>query len=128
MFMKFKSNEERRAYGRSDFIEIQYCTLPNGTLDKEIVDAVHNWDLSSLFIFGDDFQRFYNEYKEIIGNGLYSNLHEGSIDYCGINYYSREKTIKIIERLKERKPEEFEILLDWLLSDLKYNGFYILGV
>jgi hypothetical protein len=51
-----------------------------------------------------------------------------SIDYCGINYYSREKAIKIIERLKERKPEEFEILLDWLLSDLKYNGFYILGV
>ena len=100
MFMKFKSNEERRAYGGSDFIEIQYCTLPNGTLDKEIVDAVHNWDLSSLYIFGDDFQRFYNEYKEIIGNGLYCNLKEGFIDYCGINYYSPEKTIKIIERLK----------------------------
>lgn len=128
MFMKFKSNEERRAYGGSDFIEIQYCTLPNGTLDKEIVDAVHNWDLSSLYIFGDDFQRFYNEYKEIIGNGLYCNLKEGFIDYCGINYYSPEKTIKIIERLKKCKPVEFEILLEWLLSGLNYNGFYILGL
>lgn len=128
MFIKFKSNEERQTHGGSYFIEIQYCTLPNGTSDREIVDAIRNWDLSSLYIFGDDFQRFYSEYKEIIGNGLYSNLHEGSIDYCGINYYSREKTIKIIERLKERKPEEFEIFLDWLLIDLKYNGFYILGV
>lgn len=128
MFIKFKSNEERHDYSGSDFIQIQYCTLPNGTSDREIVDTILNWDLSSLYIFGDDFQRFYNEYKEIIGNGLYSNLHEGSIDYCGINYYSREKTLKIIERLKERKTEKFEILLKWLLSDLKYNGFYILGL
>ncbi len=128
MFLKFKTTEERRAYGGSDFMELQYCTLPDDTSNKKIVDAeIHHWQLSSLYVFGDDFNKFYAEYGEIIGNGLYGNLKEGSVDFYGINYYNREKTAKIIDRLKECKPKGYEVLLEWLSSSSNYNGFYILG-
>ncbi len=128
MFLTFKTTEERRIYGVSDFAELQHCALPAGTSNKKIVDAeIQHWQLSSLYVFGDDFNEFYAEYKEIIGNGLYVNLEEGSVDFYGINYYNREKTAKIIDRLREYKPKGYEVLLEWLLGGSGYNGFYILG-
>ncbi len=129
LFLKFNTQEERRSYGGSDFLEFQYCTLPKSFSEKRIVnsDLVY-WKDSSLYVFGDRFDEFYRIYGEIIGKGLYCNLQEGTIDCCGENYYNREKTAKIIERLKELHPKGSEILLEWLSFGSEYNGFYILGV
>ena len=45
LFHKFKNQEERRAFGGSSFIEIQYCTLFETTDIKVItgVESIKNW-------------------------------------------------------------------------------------
>ena len=45
MFHIFNSQEERREYGGSAFIEIQFCRLPRDTSLSEIVDvdSIENW-------------------------------------------------------------------------------------
>ncbi len=128
MFLKFKSTKERRAYGGSCFIEIQYCRLPLGTPAQKIVNTITHWDLTSLYIYDNHMSDFYDEYKNILNNGLYYNMTEGLVDSWGINYYNEEKTKMIIEKLKTYKPTGFEMFLEWLNENPYHNGFYVLGV
>lgn len=89
LFHTFKSREERRKYGGSYFIEIQYCSLAKGTEIEKIVsvDAIENWKNDSLYIYGDDDNEFEVYYREIFTGGIYNNLKRGCVDMCGINYY-----------------------------------------
>ena len=130
LFHSFRSQAERRAFGGSDFIEIQYCRLPEGTSIREIVsvDAIKHWKADSLYISGDDMDLFYQSYGDIITGGVYNNRERGPMDLFGINFYSREQTDAIIERLAEEKPPEYQILCSWLQAGKPYGGFYILGV
>ena len=57
---------------------------------------------------------------------IYCN--RGMIDVCGINYYTLEQTMGIVEVLKREKPKDFQVLLAWLADGEKYNGLYLLGV
>lgn len=126
----FKTQEERRNVGGSDFIEIQYCKLPEGLKNEKIisVNAVSHWKNDSLYVSGDDMNLFYEQYKDIITGGVYNNCESGAMDLVGINFYSREKADLIIKRIDEEKPQEYEILLRWLKSGTDYIGFYILGL
>ncbi len=127
MFLKFKSDEERINYGGSYFIEIQYCKYPEETpLEKLVsVDLINNFNVSSLYIYGDDDNEFFNQYKDIFNDGVYSNLECGIVDNYGINYYNQDKITAIIEKLQTQKPKDYKILLEWLKSST--NGIYILG-
>lgn len=126
----FGSPEERRNFGGSCFIEIQYCKLPESTkLEKIIsVNAVSHWKNDSLYVSGDDMNLFYKQYKDIITGGVYNNGESGAMDLYGINFYSREKADFIINRIEDEKPQEYEILLRWLKSGTEYIGFYVFGV
>ena len=130
LFHAFRSQAERRAFGGSDFIEIQYCRLPEGTSLREIVsiDAIKHWKDDSLYISGDDMDLFYRSYGDIITGGVYNNGDRGPMDLFGINFYSREQTNEIIERLAEEKPPGYQILCRWLQADEQSLGFYVLGV
>jgi len=130
LFLTFNSQEERREFGGSDFIELQYCRLPPRTELKEIVsvDAVRHWENDSLYIYGDDMDMFYSTYGAIITGGIYSNMERGPIDPYGINFYAQEQTSQIIERIEAELPPDYQILLDWLKAGRRYIGFYILGV
>lgn len=48
--------------------------------------------------------------------------------YKKINYYTKKEVNKIIKLLKEKKIQDHEVLLEWLLKSLNYNGIYILGI
>lgn len=130
MFRKFNSQDERRNFGGTDFIEIQYCELkPSFKINKIVsVNNIKHWNNKSLYIYIDDTEEFLILYKEILGNGVYNNLKEGSVDEYGMNYYSKEKIEIIKNKLKKIKPKEFEILLQWLEDGKNYNGVYILGI
>lgn len=130
LFHSFQSQAERREFGGSDFIEIQYCRLPEGTSLREIVsiDAIKHWKDDSLYISGDDMDLFYQSYGDIITGGVYNNGDRGPMDLFGINFYSREQTNEIIERLAEEKPPGYQILCRWLQADEQNLGFYVLGV
>ena len=88
MFHSFKSKEERRKFGGSAFIEIQYCKLEQSASIKKIVSlhALNDWQDDSLYVYVDDIDEFYSNYKEIFNDGIYNNLKKGEVDIFGINY------------------------------------------
>lgn len=126
----FGSQEERRTFGGSCFIEIQHCKLPESTKLEKIISVkeVSHWENDSLYVSGDDMNLFYEQYKDIIIGGVYNNGKSGNMDLYGINFYSREKADLIIKRIEDEKPQEYEILLRWLKSGTEYIGSYVFGV
>ena len=127
-FHTFQTQEERRAYGGSDFLELQSCTLPLGTALQDIVspDRIHHWKNDSLYLYGEDSEAFLSDYEAILKNGVANDLESETPDLFGINYYSPKETEMIKARLKAEQPPAYEILLDWLENAC--NGFYLLGL
>ncbi len=130
LFHRFASQEERRRFGGSYFIEIQYCCLSMETALETLisVEAITHWKNDSLYIYGDDDTTFLSHYGDIFTDGIYSNGKSGAVDPCGINYYTREHTLRIIRDVEERKPLDHLVLLHWLDRAMMYKGFYILGL
>ena len=129
LFHTFASQDERREFGGSDFLELQRCELKRGTMLKEIASVdIDHWKNDSLYICGDDMEEFYAIYGEIFRDGYYANGERGVVDCCGINYYTLEQTMLIVEKLKQEKPKDFQVLLDWLSDAEEYNGIYLLGL
>ncbi len=128
MFLKFKSQKERKKYGGSCFIELQICRLSPGTRIEDILDEISFWQDDSLYVDDDKQALFYEKYKDIFGSGIYTDLSEGFFDTWGVTYYPPDRIKVIAGYLTEHKPEGFEILSEWLKEAEQYNGFYILGV
>ncbi|MCM1089631.1 MAG: hypothetical protein NC413_02215 [Muribaculum sp.] len=129
LFHTFSSQEERRKFNGSDFIEIQFCRLPKKT-EVEIIVAVgsiSHWLDDSLYVKGED-NAFFEEYNDIFDSGIYNNLKTGIIDPYGINYYGPDLIDTIIAKLMEIRPTDYEKFVEWLNTAKKYNGFYILGI
>jgi hypothetical protein len=130
MFHSFESREARRAFGGSAFIEIQYCRLKPTSRISEIVSPRVRNDLKddSLYVYVDDIDEFYSNYKDIFCDGTYNNTKKGDIDLFGINYYSPKQLTEIIDKIEKQKPLDYEILVEWLKQAFNYNGIYILGI
>ena len=128
LFHIFSSQKERRNFGGSAFIEVQFCKLPADTKLKKIVatGSIKNWQNDSLYI--DDVDLFHKEYSGILNCGSYNNLKVGVVDIFGINYYTPDQIDSIIQRLAIEKPTDYELFTNWLMNAKTYNGFYILGV
>ena len=130
LFHTFASQDERRKFGGSDFVELQLCKLNRGTELEKIVsnEVIEHWKNDSLYVYGDDLEEFHAIYSRIFKDGYYANGERGMIDVCGINYYTLEQTMGIVEVLKREKPKDFQVLLAWLADGEKYNGLYLLGI
>lgn len=130
LFHTFSSQDERRQFGGSDFIELQYCRIRQGAEIGEIlsVQAIEHWKNDSLYIFGDDMDAFFAQYCKIFSNGIYNNRECGVVDLLGINYYSPEQTALMTEVIERETPADSQRLLDWLDGGKQYNGLYVLGV
>lgn len=132
LFHTFNSREERREYGGSCFVEIQFCDMPFQTAAKELVavENIQNWKNDSLYVYmdGDDGDAFCQEYCRIFDYGIYNNLKTEVFNLFGINYYAPAMIDLIIEKLREVKPTDYEVLLSWLIRAKAHNGFYVLGV
>ena len=126
----FRSQSERRNSGGSDFIEIQYCKLPQGASIHEIVsvDSIRHWQEDSLYVFGDDMDVFYQNYGGIITGGFYNSETSGPMDLFGINFYWREQAACIQEQIKIKTPLDYQVLLTWLQKGEGCIGFYVLGL
>ena len=128
LFHFFNSQEERREYGGSGFIEMQFCRLPYDSSTSTIVsvDSIKFWKLDSLYI--DDENEFYQEYSHIFDCGIYNNQNTGVVDVYGINYYPPALIAPIISKILQHTPKEYKLLVGWLEKAMQYNGFYILGL
>ena len=89
LFHSFNNQDERRAFGGSDFLELQFCKLKKGTSIRSIVSTrnIVDWCNDSLYVSGDDTDVFYKQYKNVFKDGVYNNLKSGDIDFFGINYW-----------------------------------------
>ena len=127
LFYSFENQQQRREEGGSAFIEFQFCHLFTKDV-KEIVsvDSIQNWKDDSLYV--KDENTFYQQYSHIFDCGTYNNMQQGTVDVYGINYYSPSDTDSIVSKINRQKPQEYEILLEWLEKAKNYNGFYILGI
>ena len=130
LFHIFSSQDERRKFGGSYFIEIQYCSLDPGTAMEQIVsvDAITHWKDDSLYIYGDDEEAFASQYGDVLTDGTYNNGQSGIIDTCGINYYAPHQIHVIVKRIEEMRPASHQMLLAWLKKVREHNGFYVLGL
>lgn len=122
MFIK---NSERKG---TCYFEFQFCKIKNPLHDGKTKDNVEFWMSDSLLLSDDDFDVFYDKYGEYFECAVFPNGKTG-FDYCGINYYSPEKTLEIYNALRSCIDKENGEFIDWLKTDLDlYNGFYILGL
>lgn len=130
MPFKFYTFNEITNLHTVNFIEIQYCKLKYRTsiIKKVSVNSIMHKQEDSLYILLSDINEFEKTYYDIFKNGIYNNLKTGAVDIFGINYYTKEEVNNIIKLLKEKKIQDYEILLEWLLKSLNYNGIYILGI
>lgn len=128
LFHKFDSQEERRDYGGSAFLEMQFCRLPAGTGIGTLVavDSMQHWLNDSLYIY--DESLFYEKYSRIFDCGVYNNGRTGPVDVYGINYYGPEQIDLLLAQIQETEPEDWQVLTEWMEEARKYNGFYILGI
>ena len=128
LFHTFSFQQNRRDFGGSAFMELQFCKLPYESKIKKIVSNIMNWQNDSLYVHIDDVEIFDQEYGRIFNDGIYNNLKSGTVDIYGINYYKPSLTDAIIEEIKKEKPSDYETLISWLITSKSYNGFYILGI
>jgi len=129
-FYYFTTQEERRSFGGSCFVEIQFCRIKPTAKVKQIVavSSIEHWQNDSLYVYEDDINSFYDEYSDIFDCGTYNNLHSGKIDVHGINYYQADLINVIITKIQAAKASDCETIIAWLNKAKGYNGFYILGI
>lgn len=130
MFHEFSTQEERRIFGGSAFIELQYCKMPKDTNIKKILSTKYAkyWENDSLYIYFDNIDLFIENYGKILNDGTYNNLKTGLVDICGYNYYNPIQVKKMIEKINEEKPIEYNKILKWLEKEQEFNGFYLSGI
>ena len=119
LFHIFSSQEERRTFGGSAFVEIQFCDLPIGTKEKKLVaiNSISHWKNDSLYVYVEDLDTFHQEYNPVFNCDIY-----------GINYYAPSSIDFIIGEINIDKPTDYEKLATWLKEAKQHNGFYILGI
>lgn len=130
LFHTFASQDERRKFGGSAFMELQKCKQEPGTKLEKIlsIETINHWQNDSLYVYAEDIDAFSAIYGKIFADGCYENGERGMVDCWGVNYYTPEQTMRIARALAEEKPKDFQPLLDWLTSGETYNGFYLFGV
>ena len=128
LFYTFSTQEERRNFGGSDFIELQYCRLKRTRFQRIISDCNGHWEDDSLYVRGRHLDEFLAAYSDVLSEALYPNKKSGPVYPFGPNYYPPERVPAMIARLHERNSEDDRVLAKWLLKATEYNGFYVLGV
>lgn len=120
----FTTNKERAG---TAYFEFQYCKK-EGSLKNLVKRGYSFWKDDSVLVNVNNEEIFFQEYFKYLE---FPNAPNGTQDFdpYGVNYYTKEQTMSIIERIKEDKPQDFESLVVWLEKAVsEYNGFYFLGI
>lgn len=111
------------------YYEFQYCKEKKSF--KELFKNIRNWEEDSLYLNEMDnetmllFEETYLNYflKTLTPNG------KSYYDPFGDNYYSKEQTQTILNKLLVTDLPHKDILCKWLKKCVEnYHGFYILGI
>ncbi len=119
-------NDERNG---TCYLEFPFCDTNKPLKDGRVrCDALKHWSDDSLFMDWDNFGEFYRLYGDLFGCGIFPDGERGC-DSCGVNYYGKEETEKIVRKLSLKITSDYAALLPWLkIAAERGKGFYILGV
>lgn len=109
------------------YFEFQYCKK-EWSIKKILKKGYSFWEKDSLLVHVDYDRDFFDNYGDYLET---PNSPDGTqkFDPCGVNYYAKDQSFVIIERIKNNKPQEFEALVAWLEKAVtEYNGFFFLGI
>ena len=102
----------------SAYFEFQYCK------GKPTKNHGRFWLGDSLLVHIDNEEIFFDNYFR-----YFDSPKEGKFNYYGPNYYTKEQTEDILQKVREDKPQEHDTVCTWLeKAATEYNGFYILGI
>lgn len=109
------------------YFEFQYCKK-EWNIKKILKKGYLFWEKDSLLVHIDNGKNFFESYLKYLE---FTNAPNGTTEFCsyGVNYYTKEQTFSILERMKADKPKDFEVLVAWLeKAAVEYNGFFFLGI
>ena len=111
----------------SAYYEFQYCKKDWNT--KKILKKGYSfWEKDSLLIHVDNDRDFFENYGDYF-KAPKSPDGTQQLDPYGVNYYTKEQTLTIIEQIENDKPPYYETLVAWLKKAITdYNGFFFLGI
>lgn len=111
----------------SAYFELQYCKK-EWNIKKILKKGYSFWEKDSLLVHVDNDRNFFENYGDYLKAPNSPNGTQ-ELDPHGVNYYTKEQTLVIIEQIIKDKPKEFEILVLWLEKAANdYNGFFFLGI
>ena len=111
----------------SAYYEFQYCKKDLNA--KKILKKGYSfWEKDSLLIHVDNDRDFFENYGDYF-KAPKSPDGTQQLDPYGVNYYTKEQTLTIIEQIENDKPPYYETLVAWLKKAITdYNGFFFLGI
>ncbi len=109
------------------YFEFQYCKK-DWNIKRILKKGYSFWEKDSLLIHVDNDRDFFENYGDYLKSPDYPD-GTGALDPYGVNYYTKEQTLLILDKIKSDKPKEFEALVTWLKKAVnEYNGFFFLGI
>lgn len=127
-YQYFRTAEERKKIGSTDFISLRYCKLPAETTLKDKAQWMEYGVWPSDSLYSNEEFLFFDHYKGIFDCGISDELKPGEVYMWGNTYFEPALIDSIIEKLNNIKPLDYELLIDWLNKAKEYNGFYFQGV
>jgi hypothetical protein len=92
-------------------------------------DYQHYWLEDSLYVHMDWQNTLTEHYLPYLKETYCPDGHLGEFCYFAPNYYSKEQTAAMAERIRADRPPEWETLLPWLeRAAAAYNGFFLQGI
>lgn len=109
------------------YFEFQYCKK-DWNIKRILKKGYSFWEKDSLLIHVDNDRDFFENYGDYF-KAPKSPDGTQQLDPYGVNYYTKEQTLTIIEQIENDKPPYYETLATWLKKAITdYNGFFFLGI
>ena len=115
--------------GSSAYYEFQFCK-DDLTVEQAVKsDAWHYWAEDSLLVHIDGEHELFHSYIKPYMSAPHAPNGSRGYFYAGVNYYTREETAEMLERIKEDSPAGCNVLIPWLeRAAREFYGFYIMGL
>jgi hypothetical protein len=112
--------------GSSAYYELQICKkeLP---ADELVKSEYTFFESDSLLVHISDECKLFKHYLRYLSQ-MHTPDSGNKFYYAGVNYYTKEETRKILERIEKDRPPYCEPLIAWLRTAQAYNGFFFLGI
>jgi hypothetical protein len=124
----FISCAEKRK-GSTAYYEFQYCKDDLAVEQAVKSDAWTYWAEDSLLVHMDGEHELFHNYIKPYMSAPHAPNGSRVYFYAGVNYYTREETAEMLDRIKADRPDECEVLIPWLERAAgELYGFYILGI